>query len=295
MSKWEVELYISSHCKIDKKIEFKSQKGDFYPFDSQINISNYHNGLQIQIEALAETEEDAIDAGFYFIGQALNYIAYKKKSPFDLHKHLTQSQLQRKNARQILTKDDWEEAFSRGRSIQVNKAKLAMSLSWFRKSLNSRDPIDSFLSRWLVLETICKGINLEGKIKEEQSKVSNREIKRQSNQCFEKLKKIKWTSEFKKANLYYQWKEITQKCHKDKGSIYYQIKQKLFTENIEMDMFRLYQIKQRRNDIAHGKFAINDIDTIKEIIKMNEDIEDVAHKLLEKEVKNIPHSSYFSE
>jgi len=50
--------------------------------------------------------------------------------------------------------------------------------------------------------------------------------------------------------------------------------------NIDFNFDNLYRIKQRRNDIAHGSFVINDIDIIKEIIQMNQEIEPIAHKLL---------------
>ena len=259
MSKWEVELYISSHSKIDKSIEFKSEKGDDDTFYSQINISNFYDGLKINIEAIAESEEDAIDAGYYFIGQALNYISYKENLPFDLHKHLYQGQSQKRNARKILTKDDWVEAFKLGREIQRKRAEneddrepyayLSMSLSWYRKSLNSKDPIDSFLSRWLVLERLCQETRL----------------------IDDSLKQEKTTDTDEGKN---------------KGDIFYKIKQKLLTYEIEMNFDRLYKIKNRRNDIAHGKFAINKIEIIKEIIEMNKDIKEVSHQLLTKEVES---------
>ena len=257
MSKWEVELYISSHSKIDKSIEFKSQKGDYDPFYSQINISNFYDGLKINIEAIAESEEDAIDAGYYFIGQALNYISYKENLPFDLHKHLSQGQLQKRNARKILTKDDWVEAFQLGREIQMEKANLAISLGWYRKSLNSQDPIDSFLSRWLVIESICKKTKLDERIEREKE-----EDKNSGNYGDNPLRS------------------------QGKGDIFYKIKQKLLTYEIEMNFDKLYKIKNRRNDIAHGKFAINKIEIIKEIIEMNKDIKEVSHQLLTKEVES---------
>ena len=66
-------------------------------FFSKITIDNYYNSLSISIQAKADSEEDAIDAGFYFIGQALNYLSWKTKSPFELYKQLEPAQLRKKN------------------------------------------------------------------------------------------------------------------------------------------------------------------------------------------------------
>lgn len=246
---WEIELLISSKCKIDKKMSFKAEKGDYDPFFSKVNIDNYYNSLSISIQAKAYSEEDAIDAGFYFIGQALNYLSWKTKSPFELYKQLEQTQLRKKtNAKQILDKGIWEKAFRFGREVHINQPKLAMSLGWYRKSLNSEDPIDSFLSKWLVIETLCNEIELNTAMVQEIN--------------------------FDKSNNGF------------KGKIFYQIKQKIQQLNINTNFDRLYDIKQRRNDIAHGSFVINDIDIIKEIIQMNNEIEPIAHELLTNELTN---------
>ncbi len=247
---WEVELLISSKCKIDNKISFKAEKGDYDPFFSKISIDNYYNSLSISIQAKADSEKDAIDAGFYFIGQALNYLSWKTKSPFELYKQLEPAQLRKKtNARQILDRETWEKAFRFGREVHINMPKLAMSLGWYRKSLNSEDPIDSFLSRWLVLEVLCNEVRLTIPeiIQEKDNDSDNRRFK---------------------------------------GKIFYQIKQKLLELNINFDFNKLYNIKQRRNDIAHGSFIINDIDIIKDIIEMNNEIEPIAYKLLTNEIRD---------
>lgn len=244
---WEVELLISSKCKIDKKMSFLAEKGDYDPFFSKVNIDNYYNSLSITIQAIADSEEDAIDAGFYFIGQALNYLSWKTQSPFELYKHLEQTQLnKRTTAKQILDKELWEQAFRFGRNAHISKPKLAMSLGWYRKSLNSQDSIDSFLSKWLVIETLFNKVELNPSLVEEKSNDSS--------------------------------------INKSKGEIFYQIKQQILNLNIDFNFDRLYEIKKRRNDIAHGSFAINDIDTIKEIIQMNNEIEPLAYKLLTNEV-----------
>lgn len=246
---WEVELLISSKCKIDRKMSFRAEKGDFDPFFSKVSIDNYYNSLSISIQAKANSEEDAIDAGFYFIGQALNYLSWKTKSPFELYKQLEQTQLRKKiNAKQILDKEIWEKAFRFGREVHINKPKLAMSLGWYRKSLNSEDPIDSFLSTWLVIEILCNEIALSNEIVQEKNNDNSN--------------------------------------GGSKGKIFYQAKQKIVQLNINFDFDRLYEIKQRRNDIAHGSFVINNIDIIKEIIQMNNEIESIAHKLLTDEITN---------
>lgn len=245
--KWEVELLISSKCKIDREMSFFAEKGDYDPFFSKVNIDNYYNSLSITIQAIADSEEDAIDAGFYFIGQALNYLSWKTQSPFELYKQLEQTQLRKKiTAKQILDKEIWEKAFRFGRDAHINNPKLAMSLGWYRKSLNSEDSIDSFLSKWLVIETLCNIVELTPCLADEKSN-DNR-------------------------------------VHKFKGEIFYQIKQQILNLNIDFNFDRLYEIKKRRNDIAHGSFAINDIDTIKEIIQMNNEIEPLAYRLLTNEV-----------
>jgi hypothetical protein len=244
---WEVELLISSKCKIDRKMSFQAEKGDDDPFYSKVNIDNYYNSLSISIQAKANSDEDAIDAGFYFIGQALNYLSWKTKSPFELYKQLEQTQLRKKtNAKQILSKEIWEKAFRFGREVHIQKPKLAMSLGWYRKSLNSEDPIDSFLSKWLVIETLCNEIKLDTDLTTEKNNDS-------------------------------------QNGH-SKGKIFYQIKQEIKRLDISFDFNRLYEIKQRRNDIAHGSFVISDIDIIKEIIQMNNEIEPIAHQLLTNEI-----------
>lgn len=140
MSKWEVELLVSSKCKIDGRMSFLAEKGDHDPFFSKVEIENYYNSLSINIQANADSEEDATDAGFYFIGQALNYMSWRTKSPFELYAQLEQAQLRKRtSAKQVLDKEAWEKAFSHGRRIHIENSKLAMSLGWYRKSLNNED------------------------------------------------------------------------------------------------------------------------------------------------------------
>lgn len=247
MNKWEVELLVSSKCKIDRRMSFLAEKGDYDPFFSKVEIDNYYNSLSINIQANADSEEDAIEAGFYFIGQALNYMSWKTKSPFELYVQLEQAQLRKRiSAKQVLDKEAWEKGFLYGRKIHIDNSKLAMSLGWYRKSLNNEDPIDSFLSRWLVIETLCNDIKLDPTL----------------------LKN----------------KEDDKKNGGSKGEIFYQIKQQITSLGIPLDYDMLYSIKRRRNDIAHGSFVINDIDAIKEIIQMNNAITDVAYDLLTHEI-----------
>lgn len=257
MGIWEVKLYISSHCKIKKPFTWKSDKGDDDdPFSSQITLSNYNNGLEIKVEVLEDIEENALDDAFYFIGQALNYMSFIENAAFGVYKNLSSSELRlRKNTKKIIEKDVWEKAFSKGREIQMCSPKLGMSLSWFRKSLNSNDPIDAFLSRWLVIETICNDVKLLKDLKKEQA---------------EDIKSLN----FGKYG---------------KGRVYYRIKQKIINEqlenNLDIDFDRLYNIKNQRNEIAHGEFAINDVRTIKRIKRMYVDLEKLAYEFLEIELK----------
>jgi len=251
MADWEVELLVSSNSKISRNISFLAPKGNVNPFYSKIQISNYYNSLTINIQAIADTEEDAIDAAFYFIGQALNYISWFTRSPFELFTYLEQSQLRKRTvAKQVLTKETWEKAFINGRNIQVHKPKLAMSLGWYRKSLNCEDPIDSFLSTWLVIETLCNDITLSEEYRQEQ--------------------------------------KLDKADGQDKGKIFYQIKQYLHERELStyINFDRFYKIKNRRNDIAHGSFVINDIDIIKEIVAMNDEIMESAYMLLSMEVQS---------
>lgn len=250
MANWEVELLVSSNSKVASQIAFTAPKGNINPFDSKILIDNYYNSLTVNIQAIADTEEDAIDAAFYFIGQALNYMSWYTKSPFELYTYLEQAQLRkRKIAKQVINKETWEQAFIHGRNIQVYEPKLAMSLGWYRKSLNSEDPIDAFLSTWLVIETLCNDITLNETSREEQAFDQNNNTK--------------------------------------KGKIFYQIKQQINATNltIAITFSRLYDIKNRRNDIAHGSFVINDIDIIKEIMVMKNEILDISYQLLSYEVQ----------
>lgn len=155
MSYWEVELTVSGAITIGHNIEFKSLKGYDEPFLTNIKISKFKHGVKIKIKAQAENQNDANDAGLYFVGQALDYLSFN--IDLSLYMSLISTNIQQNNdhVKRIVTKEEWEECFQRSRHIGINNPSFSRSLSWYRKALNNEDPIDSFLSYWNSIECVA--------------------------------------------------------------------------------------------------------------------------------------------
>lgn len=136
-------------------MEFKSLKGYDEPFLTNIRILKIKHGVKIKIKAQANDQIEANDAGLYFVGQSLDYLSFKINLP--LFMSLTGANVQQvdDNVKRIINEDEWKESFSESRNIGINQSHFSRSLSWYRKALNTEDPIDSFLSYWNSIECVA--------------------------------------------------------------------------------------------------------------------------------------------
>ncbi|MDN5106504.1 HEPN domain-containing protein [Aliarcobacter butzleri] len=152
---WEVELTIFGDITIDSSIKFETLKGYDNSFITKVSIVKFQNGIKIKIIAQADSQSDANDAGLYFVGQALDYLAFKINMPLYMSLNGMNIEKIEHNVKRIIRKNEFEESFSKSRFIGINVPHLSRALSWYRKALNNEDPIDSFLSYWNSIECVA--------------------------------------------------------------------------------------------------------------------------------------------
>lgn len=180
MSFWEVEVIVSGAITIENNIVFRSLKGYNEPFLTNVKISKFKHGVKIKIKAQADNQIDANDAGLYFIGQALDYLAFETNLPLYMSLIGTNVQQIDDNVKRIVNEEEWEKSFQKSRDIGINIPHFSRSLSWYRKALNNEDPIDSFLSYWNSIECVAS------KFAEDNDRTRRGIVNKICN-CFDKL------------------------------------------------------------------------------------------------------------
>lgn len=153
-SEWEVELAVSGPITIRKSHSFPARKGSEHPFWSNVSVKKVSRGLSIKVIARAITQDEANDAGIYFVGQSLDILTLRLNLPVDISLTGLKFEITEENVKRIVENNEWEEAFRLGRIYGMESLHLSSALSWYRKGLVSENPIDKIMAFWSALEGI---------------------------------------------------------------------------------------------------------------------------------------------
>lgn len=152
MSEWEVKLAVSGPISVKSTISVIAEKGEIDPFQTNITIRKAIHGVWVSIIARADSQESANDAALYFVGQTLDVLCLKTNLPTHLSITGTQFKAIEDNVRRLVTGHEWQETFRLGREYGLNHAIYSRALGWYRKGVNTEDPIDKFIAFWSCLE-----------------------------------------------------------------------------------------------------------------------------------------------
>lgn len=145
MNKWKVDLAISGPIStglttLSEELSFEVEKGHNQPFMTTVRLKNTPHGILATVIAQADTSDDANDAAVFFIGQMLDFMCLQHDTPLFVSLSGTQFRSLDTNVKRIVEKQEWIEAFNRGREYGKERPAFSRALSWYRKGLTSEDP-----------------------------------------------------------------------------------------------------------------------------------------------------------
>ncbi len=151
---WTITLNIAGKVKtVRSPLKLQVEKG-YTPFWTEVIFENAPNGVLIQVGVKAHDETSADDAALFFVGQALDVLALRLNMPLYLSLANVEARKLDLHAKRSVSKDEWGDAFRLGREYGIERPIFSRGLSWYRKGLNSEDPIDAFLAFWAAIHGI---------------------------------------------------------------------------------------------------------------------------------------------
>jgi len=266
-AEWEVPLTISGAITIKQPITLDVIKGRYQSFWTTVKISKAprnQSGVIIVVVARADDQEEANEAGIFFVGQMLDVLCLRINlpmsvnlstgiqiqdtyPPFSRYREIRNSpqdgqniQRQMVNAgtRRFIEDTEWDEAFTLGRDYGIGRPVFSRAISWYRKGMTSEDPIDKFIAFWSSLEGVGSSF----------ARRNDRTAKGSINQicdCFEQL----WGDNPKK------WPIIS--------------------SNVKW----INKFHEKRNGIAHGYIPVN-VETLREISSQLPQVQKLAYRFL---------------
>lgn len=155
MPDWHVSLSVCGPISTASKITLNVEKGYHQPFWTTVNISRCNNGVRIEVTARADNQEDANEAGLFFVGQALDVLSLRINLPLISFLVDSQSEFKTIGAKRIVIQEEWDEAFSTGRNLGLDHPAFSRAISWYRKGLESNNPVDKFMAFWTSIESLA--------------------------------------------------------------------------------------------------------------------------------------------
>lgn len=153
MPEWSVKLAISGPVAVKNSISMSVEKGFNNPFLTNVVVRQSKHGVKVELIARAQTQNEANDAGVFFIGQMIDHLSFHLNLPLSVslfgevfHKGISS------NVHRIITRQEFLDAFAISRDYGLNRGVLMRALGWYRKGLSSEDPIDKFIAFWCSLE-----------------------------------------------------------------------------------------------------------------------------------------------
>lgn len=179
---WEVDFDVIGPISIERKIQFKQEKGfdPYDPFYSDIELSKCPYGFKATITAYADTIDIAETVAYVFFGRMRDVLSLINDMPIQLHKNegLFNSG-KRFASRRKLKKTDIIEAFKLSRELEVLHPTLLRAIGWYSKGKLSHNAIDQFFAFWNVVEILGKKYHVETE------RTKGGKTKNQIYQCFE--------------------------------------------------------------------------------------------------------------
>jgi hypothetical protein len=155
MPEWHVALSVCGPISTSRKLSFNVEKGYQNPFWTTVTISRLYNGVRIEVTARASDRDEANEAGLFFVGQTLDLLALRLNLPLTMFLADSQSEIKTVGAKRIVELHDWEDVFRTARDYGLTRPAFSRSISWFRKGLETNNPVDRFMSFWTAIESLA--------------------------------------------------------------------------------------------------------------------------------------------
>lgn len=159
---WEVEIPVAGNFALSERISINARKEieTSQAFYSNVRIMPKEYGALFLLTAFAPNSEQAKQVGLVFLGRMLDVLSLDTGialSVFDNENFFYRAVECR--AKPILNRDSFVDAFNRSRILALSDTTYLRALGWFRKGLNTSDPLDRFLSFWIPIETVASKYN----------------------------------------------------------------------------------------------------------------------------------------
>lgn len=155
---WIVQLFIEGPVAVKSPLRFQHPKGfngrrQFY---SEVNIHSSPSGLRVSVTAFARESDPARRAALVFVGEMLDVLATELKLPLrlsllDQHKDDRSGH----SIKRVIAELELMRAFGRARWLSEEEPTFLRALSWFRKGLETENPLDRFFALWLAIEIVA--------------------------------------------------------------------------------------------------------------------------------------------
>jgi len=155
VTEWEVETAISGPITVgERSLELQVEKGEQNPFTTTVTISKASHGCRCVLIARAFDQQNANDAAVYFVGQALDVLSLRLRTPLYLNMFRPKFRSTANHVKRFVTREELFDAFTDGRNISIHRRYLSRAISWYRKGQVSEVPIDRLIAFWSALEAI---------------------------------------------------------------------------------------------------------------------------------------------
>lgn len=155
---WEVVLYLDGPISVRRRIITSQQKGFRVddPFYSDIEITGIPSGVKSTVTARAPDHRIAYKAGVVFFGHMVDALTLTVNRPMYLSLlERERTNLQRYDVKRVIDAGEFEHAFQEGHQLARRSPSFLRSLGWYRKGLNTNDPLDRFLAFWNAIEIVA--------------------------------------------------------------------------------------------------------------------------------------------
>jgi len=155
MPEWYVALSVCGPISVRRRLFINVEKGYDLPFWTNVSISRIYNGVKIEVTARAEGQEEANEAGLFFVGQALDVLSLRTNLPITMFLADSENEIKTIGAKRLVVEQEWEEVFRSGRYLGLTRPAFSRAVSWYRKGLESNNPIDRFMALWTSMESVA--------------------------------------------------------------------------------------------------------------------------------------------
>ncbi len=230
----------------------RQQKGfdPVNPFYINIEVEKLRTGgFRATVEARAIDEQLARRAAVFFLGRALDVLAFRLDLPLfvSLTDQEPRSAASRHETRRRIKPQEIEDAFWAADELEMTQPPFLTSLSWYRKGLYTEDPLDQYKAYWIAIERVASSYYavVDGAAQKKASRGTRIGIKMRVSACFSALwgPLERWPSHVPKES---SW--VNDTC-------------------------------DVRNDIAHGNKPVT-IDTVASVVEKLDTLKRVAHTFL---------------